>query len=212
MDIVFKTNQGSIRISESLLIAVSVATFLFLIVLVMAQDYQTGSTVMNASVSAVISVNASPALTSGVLFGSVSANTNNNMAQNDTTRTGNVTDYYIGSPSTNTGNLNMWHYAPNMDRSGNPDIIGIGNVTNEGNQTSDGNNINMTLTTDGTVQLTTAFAKVGGATDAPCDSVTPGGECWVAYWLDVPNALPSGTYNTTYYYCGNLSTSETACQ
>lgn len=210
MKMILRTSSGSIVFGEKLFIPLLLSIFLISAILVRAAEYQSSSVVMNATLVNVVSINISPALSRGVLFGSITAGTNNNMAENDTTRAGNVTDYYIGNGPSTTGNLNFWHYAPDMTRGGNPDILMIGNVTHEANQTSDGVNINMTLTTDGAYPMTTTWSKIGG-TPAPCDSVPPGSVCWVAYWLDAPLNLPDGTYNTTYHYCGNLTFGTTAC-
>lgn len=179
----------------------------------MAAEYQSSSVTMNATVSNTVSINVSAdALDRGVLFGSLTVGTNNNMAENDTTNTGNVTDYNIGNAPTTTGDLNFWNYAPDMDRSGNAnDVITIANVTHEANTTEAGENVNMTVTTDGTIAMTTTYAAIGGPTASPCSSVSAGSVCWVAYWLDVPTNIPDGTYNTTYYYCGNLTIGNTAC-
>jgi hypothetical protein len=177
----------------------------------MAADYATSSVEMNATVSNVVQVNISSALQRGVLFGSLTANTNNNMAENDTTGTGNSTEYWIGSDSSTTGTLDLWHYAADMTRGGvTTDKILIGNVTHEANTTEGGNNVNMTMTTDGSVALTTSWAKVGGTVNDPCNDLAIGSVCWTAYWLDVP-AITGGTYNTTYNYCGNLSYSSVSC-
>ena len=91
MTIVFKTNQSSIRVSENFLITCTVTTFLLLIAIVMAAEYQSSGVVMNATVGYTIAITPSSALSRGILFGSLTGGTNNNMAQNDTTGAGNVT-------------------------------------------------------------------------------------------------------------------------
>jgi len=210
MKITLKTKQG--RISFNPLVLSGLLASLFLIFSVFAAEKQETTTPMNASVSNIVSINLSAdALDRGILFGSVTAGTNNNMAENDTTYPGNATDYYVGNAPSTTGNLNFWIKAPDMDRSGNPDYILIGNVTHEANQTAGGDNINMTITTDGTVALTTTYQKIGGAAKAPCDSVPAGSACWMAFWLDVPTNIPDGVYNTTVSLCGNLTFGLTSC-
>jgi hypothetical protein len=181
--------------------------------IIKASDYASSSVVMNATVSNVVTVNVSSAIQRGILFGSLAANTNDNIAQNDSTGSGNVTEYWIGSDPSTTGNLNLWHYAVNMDKGGvTTDVILIGNVTNHANKTSNGVNVNMTEWKASTsVALTASWTKIGGSTAAPCDSLTAGTVCYTAYWLDVPSNIAGGTYNTTYNYCGNLSFSSTAC-
>jgi len=212
MHIVFKTDQGNIRLSGTFLVTTAIATFLFLTAMISAADYYSSSVVMNGTVSNIVTVNISPALTRGVLFGDVTADTDDNMAENDTTGTGNTSEYWVGSDPATTGTLDIWNYAPDMDRSGvTQDVIVIENVTHEANTTWDGENVNMTLTTDGDEQLTNLWAKLGGTGDDPCNDLAIGSACWVAYWLDVPANIPGGTYNTSYYYCGNLSFSSVSC-
>ena len=212
MIIIFKTSQGNIRVSGTFLITCAVATFLFLITMIKAADYDSSSVVMNGTVSNTVTVNISSAVQRGIQFGALTANTYDNMAENDTTGSGNCTDYWIGSDPTTTGTLNLWHYANNMDRSGASDEITIGNVSHHANKSATGSNINMTEWQVSTsVNITATWAKIGGATDTPCDSLAVAAICYTAYWLDVPSNLPGGTYNTTYNYCGNLTYSSAAC-
>jgi len=198
-----------IKIDPLLVIPIAL---LLILPLAQSPEKDTGSTVMNASVGNVVSLTVSPAITRGILYGSINAGTNNNMAENDTTSSAytNCTEYYIANGASSTGDINLWHYAPDMDREGNPDYILIGNVTHEANQTANGVNVNITATTDGSVQMTTSYSRIGGAS-APCDNLAAGSECYIAYWLDVPSGIPDGVYNTTYYYCGNLTVGSAAC-
>jgi hypothetical protein len=215
MKIIIKTNQGNIRVSGTFLITSALATFLLLIAMIRALDYATSSVVMNGTVSNVVTVNVSSALQKGILFGSLTANTNDNMAQNDSTSTTqvNCTDYWIGTDPSATGSINLWHKAANMNRGGvTTDMIGIGNVTNHANKTANGVNVNMTEWRASTsTALTATWAKIGGASAVPCDSLATGTVCYTAYWLDVPSSIPGGTYNTTYNYCGNLTYTTVSC-
>jgi ABC-type transport system involved in multi-copper enzyme maturation permease subunit len=210
MTIVFKTNQGSIRVTEKFLITCTVTTFLLLIAIVMAAEYQSTGVVMNATVGYTIAITPSSALSRGILFGSLTGGINNNMAQNDTTGTGNVTQYNITADSANTDTTDFWHYAPNMDKQGSSPTLLIGNVTHESNKTTPdkSSNVNMTNKADGAIALTTSWSRIGNGN---CSTVAQGGSCWIAYWLDVPSGWSSGTYNTTYYYCGNATNGNTAC-
>lgn len=210
MDIVFKTSQGSIRVSESLLITGAVATSLLLIAIVMAAEYSSSSVVMNATVGQTIAITPSSAISRGILFGSVSGGVSNNMAENDTTGTGNVTEYSIQADSGNSDSTEFYHYAPNMDKQGSSPTLLIGNVTHESNTTTPdaSSNVNMTNKADGAIAMTTSWATIGNGN---CSTVSAGGNCYIAYWLDIPSGLTSGTYNTTYYYCGNATNGATAC-
>lgn len=133
------------------------------------------------------------------------------MALNDTTGSGNCTDYYITNDASSTSAVNMWHKASTHLTYGSNTIL-IGNVTNHANQTSNGVNVNMTTADPSTsVPLTLSYAKIGGAAAAPCDNVPAGGSCYIAYWLDVPAGIPSGVYETDYYYCANSTVGLASC-
>ena len=195
------------------LIFASVITIALLLtaVLVMAQEYEASSVKMNATVGHLISITPSAAVNRGILFGQVTAGTDNNMAENDTTSPTytNCTEYYITADGGNSDSIDFWTKAADLTDGTN--TILIGNVTHEANQTANGVNVNMTATTDGSVQLTTTYAKLGGATAAPCDAVPPNGNCYVAFWLDVPSAIPSGTYESDWWFCANATHGTTAC-
>ncbi len=213
MYIILKTSLGNIRLSESLLITIAVATSLLLIVIVKGAEYSSGNVVMNATVSHVISITPSAAISRGILFGSVTSGTDDNMAENDTTgcggiTAGNCTEYNLTAGSENTDTTDFYHYAPDMNKQGSSPILLIGNVTHEANTTEGGINVNMTLITDGLGLMTTSWAQIGKGN---CTTVSAGGDCYIAYWLDVPSGLASGTYNTSYYYCGNASNGDTPC-
>lgn len=210
MKIALKCGLGSIKFNIFKIFVPVIVIFL-LSFLVFGAETSTTTTPLNATVSNTVSINLSAnALDRGILFGSLSVGTNNNMAENDTTNTGNITDYYIGNGPTSTGNLGFFHNASNLNRQGNPNLILIANLTYESNTstTPQANNINMSLTTDGAWKMTAALAGIGGTN---CTSVPSGGACWTAYWLDVPSNIPDGTYNTTVNMCGNLTFGNTAC-
>jgi hypothetical protein len=213
MYIVFKTGQGRIKVSSSLLIAASILTSLALIALVMAAESSSGNVVMNATLTYQISITPSSSITRGILFGSVGGGSSNNMAQNDSTGTGNVTQYSLAADAANTDTTELYHYAPDMNKQGSSPNLNIGNVTHEANKTTpnNGSNVNMTNTARhnyGQHKMTTSWAQIGKGN---CTAVAAGSTCYIAYWLNVPAALSSGTYNTTYYYCGNATNGATAC-
>jgi hypothetical protein len=213
MDVIFKTKRGSTRVSLSLLVACVVATSLLLITIVMAAEYSSSGVVMNATIGYTIAITPSSALSRGILFGSINGGTNNNMAQNDTTGTGNVTQYNVTADSANSDTTDFWHYANHMNKQGSSPTLNIGNVTHESNTTmpNGGSNVNMTNIDRhnyGNILMTTSWARIGSGN---CSAVSNGGNCYIAYWLDVPSGLASGTYNTTYYYCGNATNGNTAC-
>jgi len=221
MYIIFKTSQGSIRVSGTYLILSAVATLLLFITIIRATDYNISddttyaSIIMNATVSNYVGINLSAAMQRGILFGGVTSNTNDNMAENNTNHTvglWNCTEYWIGNDPASSGTVALFHNASDMDRGGASDTILIANVTHESNTTGSGNNVNMTYYGDGSggdVVMTTSYQGVGGGN---CTSVAISASCYIAYWLDVPSNIPGGTYNTTYNYCGNLTNGGSACE
>ena len=138
MIIIFKTSQGNIRVSGSLLITTVVITSLLLIVIVLGDEATTGNVIMNTSVTQQIAITPSSALSRGILFGTVQVGSDNNMAENDTTGAGNTTEYNLTADSANTDTTDFYHYAPNMDKEGSSPILLIGNVTHEANTTGGG--------------------------------------------------------------------------
>lgn len=203
------TKKGLMRFSALTIICSSILLSSFIFFSNgFSTDYETENVEMNVTVTHTISITASSdALDRGILFPSSSAGANNVMAENDTTAEGNTTDYNITADVANTDDINFWHYANDMDNRGGGVTILIGNVTHEANTTAGGYNVNMTITTDGAFPLTNSFATIGNGN---CSSVSAGSKCHIAYWLDVPT-VGSGVFNTTYYYCGNSSTSSTPC-
>jgi hypothetical protein len=167
--------------------------------------YQYGTTTMNATVGAWVSITPSVAITGGITFGSINPGTNNNTAVNDATGPpgDNCTGYNITVDTSSNVNVDLFNDASgDLDSSGNK--IGIGNVTLESNQTQCGENINITATSGGSIQLTTSYLIMGNdsTTEGPCKSVASGNLCHIAYWLNVPSSQVTGTYTTTYKYCG----------
>jgi hypothetical protein len=213
MYVVFKTSEGSIRVSGSLLITILILTFISIMAIIKAADVNStySTIVMNVTVSNFLGVNLSSAMQRGILFGSLTVNINNNMAQNDSTGTGNVTEYWIGNDPASTGTINLYHNASDMTRgSVTTDTIKIANVSHESNKTvpDKSSNVNMTNKADGAILMTNAYSSIGNGN---CTSVAIGGACYTAYWLDVPASIVGGTYNTTYNYCGNLTVGSTTC-
>jgi len=141
-----------------------------------------------------ISISISPSLSSGILFGTVSPNTNDNNATNNTNGPGGGTAYNITIDTSTTVNVDLYHDANGNMISGSSSI-GIGNVTHQANTTSNtGNN----LIPSSSVALSTTYSIIGSNV---CQNLGININCWIAYWLDVPSAQLPGDYNTTYEYC-----------
>ncbi len=167
--------------------------------------YQKGTTFMNATIGAWVAITPSSSITSGILFGGINPGTNNNTAVNDTTGPSGVgcTDYNITIDTSSNVDVDLFNDATG-DLTTAGGTIGIKNVTIEANQTDCGNNVNVTVTTDGTIPLNTTYLIMGSNTNTtgPCKSVESGKNCYIAYWLDVPASQITGAYTTTYQYCG----------
>ncbi len=168
-------------------------------------SYQYGTTTMNATVGAWVSITPSVAITGGITFGNINPGTNNNTAVNDATGPpgANCTGYNITVDTSSNVNVDLFNDALGDLTSGG-NTIRINNVTLEANQTQCGRNVNMTLTSGGSIQLNTTYLIMGNAstTVGPCKSVASGNLCHIAYWLNVPSSQITGTYATTYKYCG----------
>ncbi|MEM5843787.1 MAG: hypothetical protein QW841_00900 [Candidatus Aenigmatarchaeota archaeon] len=103
--------------------------------------------------------------------------------------------------------MNLWHKATG-DLSFNTYKIGLGNLTHEANTTQSGENL---YNTDGNYPLTTTYEPIGGAS-TPCHGLNQNDACYLAFWLDVPAGIPSGTYETTYWYCVNATAGNAICE
>jgi len=167
--------------------------------------YQYGSTTMNATVGAWVSITPAATITAGISFGGINPGTSNNTAINDTTGPpgANCTGYNITIDTSSNVNVDLLNDAAG-DLTSDGNTIRINNVTLEANQTQCGRNVNMTVTSGGSVQLNTTYLIMGNNsnTTGPCKAVAPGSNCHIAYWLNVPSSQITGTYTTTYKYCG----------
>lgn len=166
--------------------------------------YQYGTTTMNATVGAWVAITPSSTITAGISFGNINPGTNNNTALNDTTGPPvNCTGYNISIDTSSNVNVDLYNDALGDLTSGG-NTIGIKNVTLEANQTNCGRNVNITLTSGGSVQLNTTYLIMGNYsnTTGPCGNVAAGNACHISYWLNVPSSQVTGTYSTTYKYCG----------
>lgn len=167
--------------------------------------YQYGNTTMNATIGAWVAITPSSSVTAGIDFGGINPGTNDNMAVNDTTGPAgtNCTDYNVTIDTSSNVDVDIFNDASG-DLTSDGNTIKIENVTIEANQTNCGNNVNMTVITDGTIPLNTTYLIAGknSKTTGPCKSVASGNNCYIAYWLDVPASQIAGAYTTAYEYCG----------
>jgi hypothetical protein len=140
-----------------------------------------------------ISISISSALQSGIMFGTINPDTNDNPALNNSNGPGGGTAYNITIDASTTVNVDLYHDATVNLVSGSY-IIGIGNVTHQANTTSNtGNN----LVAAGSTALSTTYSIIGSI----CQNLLANSNCWISYWLDSPTAQPPESYTTTYKYC-----------
>lgn len=157
----------------------------------------TGETVMNATISAWISIVPSEALSQGIQFGTITPDSLDNNATNNTNGPDNGTNYSFTVDELTLVRVDFYNRAgSHLNLSGSPTIVlDIGNVTHKANITS--NNESVIDPTD-SINLTLGFLKLGNGS---CDNLVAGNVCWMAYWVDIPLGQPVGEYNTTYYFC-----------
>jgi len=125
----------------------------------------------------------------GIQFGNVDPGTSDNPALNNTQYPG--TAYNITVDPTTNVNVDLYHRL-----GGYIGDIAPGNLTHQANATSnDGAN----LVPTGSIALSASYTIIGGTV---CQNLTPGDNCWIRYWLDVPVGNSPGVKQTTYYICG----------
>jgi hypothetical protein len=158
---------------------------------------------VNVTSAITISISVSAAISSGIRFGSCGANQNDCPALNNTSGADGGTEYYITLDSSSTDNADIAHRtSTHLCKDGVcTTVIEIGNATAVGNKTSStGSN----LIPGSSVSLTLSYADLSGCSGAY--NLTPGQNCWIRYWLDIPASQTVGNYNTTYCYCAYLAT------
>jgi len=178
---------------------VFVVVILFCLSLILLQNMASitgnaidGNATSNVSVTNFFSVTFSSNLTSGISFGVVNVlpSTNINATQNYEGLS-NGTEYYINISNDSNSNLDFCIQADINLTSVGEDILGLGNETYS--------NSTLTNSTDPVlikeISLTDSYVKAG-------DNVAIGGLNYYRFWLDVPVAQPSGTYNNTISFKG----------
>lgn len=191
---------------RSALLVFFISVFLISIFMIIAEDLQitgydtSGTTVSNVTITSYLSITMSTNLSEGVLFGSVAALPARNVS---------ATHNYDGGTSASTMLINVSTDSntpvdfclkanANMMTSGG-DFITLANETYS----------NSTLSNDAlipalanNVSLTTSYVKAGAG-------VGLGNSSYYRFWLSIPVAQATGTYNNTILFEGKAA--GTAC-
>jgi len=202
MKFLIRTSLGSVKIGGNILIISAILMFLLLSTLVFApsgNDYASGSTFLNATITQFVSITPSTALTENILFDTVYPASSGNPARNNSEGAGGGTQYNLTVDSSTTGSINFWNKIAALTCTG-------GNCyVNESASTTDETTGWSSNTTVGT-----SISIMGNST-VNCTSVAADGNCWIRYYLDVSTGVTSGNYSTTYTYCGNSTAGSAEC-
>ena len=152
----------------------------------------TGSTVSNVTISSYLSISMSGNLSQGVLFGTISTlpATNQNSTNNNNSA-GSTSMFINVSSDSNTAVDVCIKSNAHLTDSTNMNTLGIGNE-------SYANSTTLSATVPEIareISLTTAYVKAG-------TSVAAGGADYYRFYLDVPVAQATGTYNNTINFEG----------
>jgi len=164
-------------------------------------EYQTGSTTMNVTVRGYVSISASNCLTTGITFSTQDPNTNDNNASCNTAGPNSGTAYNLTVDSSSTVSINFTHASNRTNLTDGTNILIIGNVTTHSNSTA--NNGTNLLNAATSTSLSNSWQGM-----ETCGTVGNAGNCWSAYFLDIPANQPPGTYLTGYCWCGRQTTTD----
>lgn len=145
-----------------------------------------------------IEIAPSNALEAGVDFGEMSPGSQDVDAGDN--NPGGNTGYNITiDPATNV-DVDLYHFTDGGGLTSGDDFMSAEHVVHQANVTDpDGSN----LVVDGAIEFNvTDYSLIG---DGVCSDLVAGDDCWLRYWLNVPEAQPTGDYNTTYHYCATES-------
>lgn len=159
---------------------------------------------MNATINAWISITPSEALSQGIQFGTITPGSLENNATNNTNGLYGGSAYNITIDSLTNTNVDFYNRANDLISGSN--ILQIGNVTHNANSTSNNGTV---IDPVDSIALTTSMAKLG--VTGACDNLSPGSNCWIAFWLDAPQNIIGGNYATTYYFCAEKAGSPQEC-
>lgn len=156
----------------------------------------TGTTISNVSISKFLSITLSTNLSDGILFGTVTAlpATNVNASHNYDAGTGvNGSTMFVNVSTDSNTNVDFCVRGDaNLYDSSGDNTLGLGNESYANSTIS----TNITYPALGQeVSSTLSYVKAG-------ENTAPGNVTYYRFWLDVPAATPSGTYNNTVTFKG----------
>jgi len=153
-----------------------------------------GTTVSNVTISKYLSISLSTNLSMGIYFGNVSTlpATNLNATHNFDTQGINQTSFWVNVSTDSNTNVDICTKADTNFRSSGGDTINLGNETYI-NATI--NNMSMPGPISSDIHYTSSYVYAG-------QNVSVGGADYFRFYMDIPAATPSGTYNNTVTFQG----------
>jgi hypothetical protein len=153
----------------------------------------TGSTYSNVTISKALAINFCDNMVDGILFGDVSTlpATNINASHNYDGASNGSTLCILVSNDSNT-NIDLCTKADtDLTNPENDEIIGLGNETYAHFESTNSTHPDLDLETS----LTESYVQAG-------DNVVVGEAYYYRFWLDIPGAQPTGSYNNTVSFKG----------
>lgn len=144
------------------------------------------STVSNVTVASSLGFTFSANLTSGILYGTLQPNTNDNNATGNNISSGN-TSYFVTMSSSNNAPADIQIKA-NAPLTSGANTIGNGNYTYDANSTINGANMNNAA---GSIALSDTYV------DAGTQALNANEIEYFQFYLDIPLGQQTGTYNNT---------------
>jgi hypothetical protein len=181
---------------ETILIWLSVGVFVFSIIMLVSGIFSTGyatsaSTSSNVTISTYYSISASPNLSAGILFGSVTST-----AATDLNATGNyggssLTQYNVTVSADSNTNVSFNISANAALTSSGGDVIALGNQSYANHTT------NSALLPDVASQVALTTGQVNSG-----NNIGVGNADYYRFWLDIPAGQATGSYNNTITFTG----------
>jgi len=183
-------------VNENFVLAVFGALFIFSIFMISQTKITgyatTGTTISNVSIAKYLSITMSPNLTAGIQFGTINIlpAVDHNATGNNLSAGNSVYSLNVSADSNTPVDFCLMANVALTDSS-NENTIGLGNETYANASTTSAAVPDVTLQ----ALFTTGYV-VGGA------NVAPGDVTFYRFYLDVPVAQPSGTYNNSIGFKG----------
>ena len=188
---------GKVSILGSVLFVMFLlSAFVFVSETISSAEYNVSSTTMNVTIRGFVAISASTCVTNGITFSTIDPETwGNNASCNNASANGGTAYNLTVDPSSNT-NVNFTQ-ATNGSLIAGAYSIGVGNITYNSNSSAN-NGTNLPSNTTATALQATNFDPL-----EDCGTVSSGGNCYITYFLDVPDSTQEpGNYETKYCWCG----------